>query len=246
MDHRVSIKLTKAQKQEIVKAINTKSNLTLSIKPRQILEGHDMLMLTKRQASQIFNGMMKKEVVELIFTKTQIQKMSQQIGSGILDSLSNMFNTAKSYVSSGVNKVTNYFKPKAAPQNTEMQNYAGLKNTKNSKAQQFFDDNANRRNIKSPVLSPFDLVKMDRPDIKAVKAVKPSGSVPATSKPTFDYKPMTDHVRIKTIKNAPLTGTERAIADWKLQKLGIPKRSIGDDISAGLDSIQQKYNDFTF
>ena len=255
MNHRVSIKLENDQKQDIIHAIHNNSHLTLHIYPRQLMANAafapgaasqgDTLMLTKRQATQIYNAMIKNEIVTLKFTKAQLKKMSEQIGSGILDSLSSMFNSAKSYVSSGVNKFSNYLKPQTKSNNIEMKDFAGLKNTRNSKAQQFFDDNKQTPFRKTPTLSTFDKMQMERPDIKAVKAVKPSTTMPPFARPTFDYKPM-NNVKIQTIKNTPLTGTERALADWKMQKLGVQKPTWGDSVVSGLDSIQNKYNDFTF
>ena len=78
LEHGVS--LSEGQKESLVKAIKTNSELTLRLKNNQ-LSGRDELMLTKTQLNKIKKAISKKTGVDIKISKTQIRKSVKKGGS---------------------------------------------------------------------------------------------------------------------------------------------------------------------
>ena len=74
------VNLSEGQKENLAKAIQTKSELTLRLKNNQ-LKGSDELMLTKTQLNKIKKAISKKTGVEIKISKSQIRKSVKQGGS---------------------------------------------------------------------------------------------------------------------------------------------------------------------
>ena len=74
------VSLSKGQKESLVKAIKTNSELTLRLKNNQ-LSGRDELMLTKTQLNKIKKAIKKKTGVDIKISKTQIRKSVRKGGS---------------------------------------------------------------------------------------------------------------------------------------------------------------------
>ena len=74
------VSLSEGQKENLVKAIKTNSELTLRLKKNQ-LSGKDELMLTKTQHNKIKKAISNKTGVDLKISKTQIRKSVKQGGS---------------------------------------------------------------------------------------------------------------------------------------------------------------------
>ena len=74
------VSLSEGQKENLVKAIKTNSELTLRLKKNQ-LSGKDELMLTKTKHNKIKKAISNKTGVDLKISKTQIRKSVKQGGS---------------------------------------------------------------------------------------------------------------------------------------------------------------------
>ena len=74
------VSLSEGQKENLVKAIKTNSELTLRLKKNQ-LSGKDELMLTKTQINKIKKSVANKTGVDIKISKTQIRKSVKQGGS---------------------------------------------------------------------------------------------------------------------------------------------------------------------
>ena len=74
------VHLSDGQKENLVKAIKTNSELTLRLKNNQ-LSGRDELMLTKTQLNKIKKAISQKTGVDLKISKTQIRKSVREGGS---------------------------------------------------------------------------------------------------------------------------------------------------------------------
>ena len=74
------VNLSEGQKENLVKAIKTGSELTLRLKNNQ-LSGRDELMLTKTQVNEIQKAVANKIGVDLKIPKTQIRKSVREGGS---------------------------------------------------------------------------------------------------------------------------------------------------------------------
>ena len=74
------VSLSEGQKENLVKAIKTNSELTLRLKKNQ-LSGKDELMLTKTQINKIKKAVANKTGVGIKISKTQIRKSVKQGGS---------------------------------------------------------------------------------------------------------------------------------------------------------------------
>ena len=74
------VSLSEGQKENLVKAIKTNSELTLRLKNNQ-LSGRDELMLTKTQLNKIKKAILKKTGVDIKISKTQIRKSVRKGGS---------------------------------------------------------------------------------------------------------------------------------------------------------------------
>lgn len=113
MYYEIQIKLTKNQILQLVDAIENKTRLTLTFKPRQI--DHDegtRLLVTEAQLKKINLGLETNQNVTIAFTITQLQTMLQEMmtGSGILQSIGNFFSKAVSGVKNAFTS-----KPQQAP-----------------------------------------------------------------------------------------------------------------------------------
>ena len=74
------VSLSEGQKENLVKAIKTNSELTLRLKNNQF-SGRDELMLTKTQHNKIKKAISQKTGVDIKISKTQIRKSVKQGGS---------------------------------------------------------------------------------------------------------------------------------------------------------------------
>lgn len=238
--NKISIKLTPDQKNEILGALNNKTVLSLYVKGSQILADHDFLPISNKQSKELFKAMMNNDIVKLSFTKQQVQRMKQQIGSGILDSLSGLYNSFKSTVSTGYNKTKNYFtQPK--PKDIELKDFSGRKKTINSKAQQFFDT---PKKVNTPIFSLSEMARFE----KLKNMPEPKHLQPKEIKFEEPRKPKIEPYNFKTpdikiIKNKPLTPREHAIAQWRMNSRQ-PTKSFGEKLGNALDSGLTKYDTF--
>ena len=96
------VSLSEGQKENLVKAIKTNSELTLRLKKNQ-LSGKDELMLTKTQHNKIKKAISNKTGVDVKISKTQIRKSVKQGGS-LFSSLALLGAKALPYVTKAVAK----------------------------------------------------------------------------------------------------------------------------------------------
>ena len=96
------VNLSVGQKTNLVKAIKTKSELTLRLKNSQ-LSGKDELMLTKTQLNKIKKAISNKTGVDIKISKTQIRKAVKQGGS-LFSSLAMLGAKALPYVTKAASK----------------------------------------------------------------------------------------------------------------------------------------------
>ena len=96
------VSLSEGQKENLVKAIKTNSELTLRLKKNQ-LSGKDELMLTKTQHNKIKKAISNKTGVDLKISKTQIRKSVKQGGS-LFSSLAFLGAKALPYVTKAASK----------------------------------------------------------------------------------------------------------------------------------------------
>ena len=96
------VNLSVGQKTNLVKAIKTKSELTLRLKNNQ-LSGKDELMLTKAQLNKIKKAISNKTGVDIKISKTQIRKAVKQGGS-LFSSLAMLGAKALPYVTKAASK----------------------------------------------------------------------------------------------------------------------------------------------
>ena len=74
------VNLSEGQKENLAKALNTGSEITIRLKNNQ-LRGSDELMLTKTQVNKIQKAVSKKSGVDLKISKTQIRNSVKRGGS---------------------------------------------------------------------------------------------------------------------------------------------------------------------
>ena len=96
------VSLSEGQKENLVKAIKTNSELTLRLKKNQ-LSGKDELMLTKTQHNKIKKAISNRTGVDLKISKTQIRKSVKQGGS-LFSSLALLGAKALPYVTKAASK----------------------------------------------------------------------------------------------------------------------------------------------
>lgn len=111
MQPQICIRLTDNQKQDIINAIQNKTPLSLILMARQIDVNGDTMNVSKKQAKDIYKALTKNEAVRLQFNKAQVQKMKDQIGNGILDSMASFFKS----IPSSANRVYNAVKRNVLP-----------------------------------------------------------------------------------------------------------------------------------
>src|SRR4051812_16319136 len=110
-----------------------------------------------------------------------------------------------------------------------MKDLSNYGKSKNAKAQQFFDDNANKKKpVSNNLFSPSEMAKFERIkntlDIKPVKVKIPEFVEPKI--PHFEPLSVNNNVRIKTIpKNPPMTAKDYAIAKYMMEKQ-VPWRTV--------------------
>jgi len=125
MYYEIQIKLTRNQILQLVEAIQNKTRLTLTFKPRQI--DHDegiKLLVNASQLKKINLALETNHNATILFTIKQLQTMYQEMmtGSGILDSIGNFFSRAVSGVKNAFSSSKpqtqrdRYFANKAAEQ----------------------------------------------------------------------------------------------------------------------------------
>ena len=96
------VSLSEGQKENLVKAIKTNSELTLRLKNNQ-LSGRDELMLTKTQLNKIKKAISKKTGVDIKISKTQIRK-SVRKGGSLFSSLALLGANALPYAAKAASK----------------------------------------------------------------------------------------------------------------------------------------------
>lgn len=128
---RIKIKLNNDQCNQFIHAIQNDQQTSIRFLPRQVAdESGDTILVTKKQYEQLILSKITKKGVTITFSKAQLKHMSTQIGSGILDSISNFFKGAANTVKTGYNKVKNYVTGTKQPVNIEMKNMANVKTPK--------------------------------------------------------------------------------------------------------------------
>ena len=95
------VNLSKGQKTNLAKAIQTNSELTLRLKNNQ-LSGSDELMLTKTQLNKIQKAVANRTGVDVNFSKSQIRKVVQ--GGSLFSSLAMLGAKALPFVTKAASK----------------------------------------------------------------------------------------------------------------------------------------------
>lgn len=106
--YKIHVDLTEQQKHKFVNAIQNNSMVSIKFTPQQLGQQGDVIIVTGAQYNKLNSAKQSNNPVSIKFTKIQVQKMKEQIGNGILDSIGNFFKSAANTISSGANKVKNF------------------------------------------------------------------------------------------------------------------------------------------